>query len=198
MDDVKSIYQSKTFWGVVVSFICTLAALLGHNVDSELQGNMVDCAVVLGSGVASAVAIYGRFKAKKQVKISKKVPVWIALVALPVTLQACALQGLPAHDKGLAVGEELRVNYVALYQEYQHLHKELSADGVKYLEASVAPAMDAAKRAIIAYRDGMQVYARTREDSMQNEQLLRDAEQAVSSCLRLLIEAKELYQRGAK
>jgi hypothetical protein len=203
MDDVKPIYQSRTFWGVVVSFISTIAALWGHGVGAEAQAGLVDCGVAIGAAVGAVATVYGRMKASKKVSVKKGAngaakPLLVLALCVPLSLQACALADLSPQDRALAVGEELRINYVGLYAEYGELHEALPPEGVAFLHANVAPAMDTAKRAIVAYRDAAQVYARTDTEPEGYDALLRDARRAFSSCAALIMDAKQYLDGGDK
>jgi hypothetical protein len=67
MDDVKTLTQSKTFWGAVIALVAA-AFSLGHYTLSDADAQQ---AVDLISGIASAVgglvAIYGRVVASKKI-----------------------------------------------------------------------------------------------------------------------------------
>lgn len=71
-DDVKSIFASVTFWGIVISVLSKAAALyLGYEVDEATQRMAVDLTLVLItflSGFAGdAIALWGRIRATKRI-----------------------------------------------------------------------------------------------------------------------------------
>lgn len=197
MQESKSVFKSKAVWGAIVATVAAIAGAFGINVDTAEQAELVNICVAVAVAVGGAVSVYGRIKADKPVHVvkpkakamGKALGVLLALL-LPVALSACALTNLAPHEKGLAVGDELRASYTALYSEYLELHEALPPDGVAFLEEKVAPVMDSAKAAIIAYRDAAQVYARTRVEPGAWVSLFDDAKQALASCAALVVEAR--------
>lgn len=119
-------------------------------------------------------------------------PLVLLAVALPLCLQACAMRDLTPAQKALAVGEELRIAYVALYEEYGALHASLPPDDVAYLEREVAPRMDAAKRLLVAYRSGA-VALQDGESAVSRAKHAAQAEdvrQALAECAMMLATAQ--------
>lgn len=67
MEDKKSIFLSKTFWGAVMAILAAVAGLFGLQFSeadqAELLGS-IDKLVVIGGGL---FAIYGRVTAKSKI-----------------------------------------------------------------------------------------------------------------------------------
>ena len=66
--EVKSLFASKTFWGVMVSLIGKLAAAGGYTVMPEDEATITAAISLLISGIGDALAVYGRVKATKPIK----------------------------------------------------------------------------------------------------------------------------------
>jgi hypothetical protein len=67
MDDTKSIFASKTFWGGAIAVGAGIAGLLGYAVSADDQAKLVqliDDAAVIAGGL---VAIWGRITATKRI-----------------------------------------------------------------------------------------------------------------------------------
>ena len=73
MEPTKPFYLSRTFWGAIVALVAAALGLVGREMPAETAGLLADDAVQLASAlvtvVGSAFAIYGRFKAKKKIKL---------------------------------------------------------------------------------------------------------------------------------
>ena len=186
--------------------LCTVLMAMGYSVDDASQSQMVDVGLSIGVGIGGLLSIYGRIKATKNVSV-KKVPkatgkaagVILLFLLVPVALPGCALKDLSPHEKGLAVGTELNTAYAALHQEYLSLHASLPPAGVLFLEKKVAPVMDTAKRAIVAFDDAAMIYARTRIEPPNWSKLHTDAETALQDCSALFIKARTfLYSKGGE
>lgn len=165
-ETVKPLLASRTVWGGIVSLLVAVLALCGINLDADMQTQLVDAALGIGAAIAGGLTIWGRIKAKtsiKPVSVPGAKPLLLFALLLPVLAVTigCALKGLQPHEQAMAVGEELRITYVALYQEYEQLHAALP-DARPTLEEKVAPLLDKAKLAVIALREGAGTYARTK------------------------------------
>jgi hypothetical protein len=68
MEDYKSIFQSKVFWGALVSL---LASLFPHYFANKDTANLIDKAVLLAG---FAFTIYGRFSANTRVTLTGAPP----------------------------------------------------------------------------------------------------------------------------
>lgn len=71
MDGFKSIFTSKTFWGVIVSIISKSLLYFGYEIDSALEQSLNDLIIaVIGLG-GDAFAIFGRIKATRVIGKAK-------------------------------------------------------------------------------------------------------------------------------
>ncbi|UCG53619.1 MAG: hypothetical protein JSW58_08680 [Candidatus Latescibacterota bacterium] len=65
IDDFKGLFQSKTFWGIVVMIFGALGRnWLGIDIEEETQASITEEIVVI---VGAVLAIYGRLVASKQI-----------------------------------------------------------------------------------------------------------------------------------
>lgn len=73
MNDFKSIFASKTFWGIVIALIAAVLAKTYHvNISADDQNQIVNIILDVVQGAATLFAIYGRVAATKQVTITGK------------------------------------------------------------------------------------------------------------------------------
>jgi hypothetical protein len=68
MQESKSIFLSKTFWGAVVVFAGLTAQALGYNFAAEDQQGAVNLITGIVEAIGGILAIYGRTAATKQIK----------------------------------------------------------------------------------------------------------------------------------
>lgn len=72
MEDFKSLYTSRTFWGVIVSVLGKiLSVAFGYTLDAEAEGQLISFLMLLVSGVGDMLALYGRIKATKVIGAPK-------------------------------------------------------------------------------------------------------------------------------
>jgi len=200
MEEVKHVLKSRTVWGAVVSLVCTLLAVFGYGVADAAQQKVVESLVIVGGAVGALLTVWGRIKAKSALQVRKPpnaAKLIVFAIVMPLALQACALSSLQPHERGLAVGHEMMMGWMALYQEYNALHKSLPPEGMVFLKDNVAPALDTAKHAIIVYRDAATLYARTHVEPGNWDALIKDVEAAMADCQRLLAQANR-YLKGGK
>ena len=75
MNDFKSIFASKTFWGVIVALLATTAAKVYHvNISADDQSQIVNEIIDAVQLVGGAIAIWGRIVATKQVTLTGNPP----------------------------------------------------------------------------------------------------------------------------
>lgn len=60
MDQVKSIFSSKTFWGAAIAALAGIGAIFGHTLAPADQATLVDNITGIAGIVGSLIAIYGR------------------------------------------------------------------------------------------------------------------------------------------
>ena len=63
MIDRKPWYTSKTIWGALVAILATLASMMGFDLDSDAQADLVEAALQLVTAAGALVAIFGRLVA---------------------------------------------------------------------------------------------------------------------------------------
>lgn len=68
MDGVKSIFESKTFWGAVLAVAGSIAGMLGYTFGAAEQQAVVEIVSTMVSTIGSGLAIYGRVVATKAIK----------------------------------------------------------------------------------------------------------------------------------
>jgi len=66
-EEGKSWWQSRAIWGGVIAAGAGVVGSLGHMVDPEIQGSLVDVCIALGSAAGGVMAIYGRIKATRAI-----------------------------------------------------------------------------------------------------------------------------------
>jgi hypothetical protein len=64
MEEVKSIFASRSVWGGLIAVAASLASLWGYEINSADQEAIISIIGALGG----AVAVYGRIKATKRIK----------------------------------------------------------------------------------------------------------------------------------
>lgn len=169
-ETVKPLLASRTVWGGIVSLLVAVLALCGISLDADMQAQLVDAALGIGASVAGGLTIWGRIRARTAIKPvgtkaargAKALLLFALLLPVLSVTTGCALKNLQPHEQAMAVGEELRITYVALHHEYLQLHEALP-DARPTLEADVAPLLDDGKRAVVALREAATLWARTQQ-----------------------------------
>lgn len=196
MNDVKGLLQSKTVWGCVVTILCMILLQFGIEVDEGSKSELVNAFVTLGGVGASLFAIYGRVKAEKKVevkKVSHKEKANLLLVFMlltPLMVSACAFKNLSPDQQALGAGEELRLQYLSLHNEYQQLYDNptTSAELKQKMQTKVAPVMNTAKDAIILYRDAALIYASFKNKPENYDRLKKAAQDAFRDAATMMLE----------
>lgn len=67
MENFKSIFTSKTFWGVVVSIISKSLLYFGFEINETLEKEIVDLVIAMIGFAGDGVAIFGRITATKKI-----------------------------------------------------------------------------------------------------------------------------------
>jgi len=69
--DTKPIWQSKTFWGAIITLASSAVLLFGVEVSAEEQEAIGNSVMQIVGGVVAVIgtitAIYGRYKAEKRI-----------------------------------------------------------------------------------------------------------------------------------
>ncbi|MEZ6852999.1 hypothetical protein [Halodesulfovibrio aestuarii] len=196
MDELKGLLKSKTVWGCAVSILCIVSMQFGIEVDDGTKGELINQLVTLGGVIASVFAIYGRVKADTKIKVNKiktKENANLLLVFMlltPLMLSACAFKNLSPDQQALGAGEELRLQYLSLHQEYQQLYDNptTSADLKQRMREKVAPVMNTAKDAIVLYRDAALIYASFKNKPDNYDRLKNAAQDAFQDAATMMME----------
>ncbi|WP_430735157.1 hypothetical protein [Halodesulfovibrio aestuarii] len=196
MDEIKGLLQSKTVWGCLVTILCLVLMQFGIEVDDGTKGELINQLVTLGGVIASVFAIYGRVKADTKIKVNKiktKENANLLLVFMlltPLMLSACAFKNLSPDQQALGAGEELRLQYLSLHQEYQQLYDNptTSADLKQRMREKVAPVMNTAKDAIVLYRDAALIYASFKNKPDNYDRLKNAAQDAFQDAATMMME----------
>lgn len=194
MNDVKGLLQSKTVWGCVVTILCMILMQFGIEVDEGSKSELVNAFVTLGGVGASLFAIYGRVKADKKVEVKKgcakqKANLMILFMLMtPIMVSACAFKSLPPDQQALGAGEELRLQYLNLHDEYLSIYnnKTTSPELKQKMETKVAPVMNATKKAVILYRDAAYIYAAYKKKPDNYDRLKKAAQDAFRDAAALM------------
>lgn len=67
MEDKKSLFASKTFWGAILAGGSALLGIFGVEVSEGEKNAILEGATAVGAVVGTLVAIWGRFKASKRI-----------------------------------------------------------------------------------------------------------------------------------
>lgn len=118
-------------------------------------------------------------------------------IASGLLLSGCAFSGLTPVQKSLAFGEELRLQYLTLHNEYLHLYNDKStSDYLKErMSKYVAPALNKSKSAIVLYRDAVYIYAAYQEKPDNYDRLKEGAQSALQDAARLML---QITSKGGK
>lgn len=66
--ETKTLLQSKTVWGAILSVVGALAGLFGYSFGPEDQEAVIMIGTTLATAIGSLLAVYGRVKATKAIK----------------------------------------------------------------------------------------------------------------------------------
>ena len=67
MNDWKSIFASKTFWGAVLAVAGGIAGIWGYTITPEDQQYLVEGGATVVTLVGGVIAVIGRMKASKKI-----------------------------------------------------------------------------------------------------------------------------------
>lgn len=67
LQDYKSFFESKTVWGGLIAFIAGCGLLGKYTITPADQATVVDLITGISAQIGSALAIYGRVTATKQI-----------------------------------------------------------------------------------------------------------------------------------
>lgn len=67
MNEVKSLFASKTFWGALVAVAAGVLGLFGYTVTPEDEMWLVDSIAGVAAIAGGLVAVYGRIRTSKRI-----------------------------------------------------------------------------------------------------------------------------------
>jgi len=65
---MKNWYESKAVWGGAVALVCGVAGMFGFSVAESDMASLEQALLAIGSAVGGIIAIYGRLRAKTEIK----------------------------------------------------------------------------------------------------------------------------------
>ena len=68
MDDFKSLFASKTFWGGVIAVLAGILGFFGYQIGGPDQAALIEAGSAIAASVGGVIAIIGRVKASKIIK----------------------------------------------------------------------------------------------------------------------------------
>ena len=66
--ETKPWYTSSSIWGSIIVVVSMAISAVGYTIDQETQTQIVNLIMSIVALAGSAIAIYGRIKATKQIK----------------------------------------------------------------------------------------------------------------------------------
>jgi hypothetical protein len=200
--ETKSLWQSKTFWGIVISGLAGLLGIWGKEISPADQDAAVSVALTLVGLIGTILGVVGRVTATK--KIAGAPPVAPLLLVAVLSLGVASLTGCPAGGVAIQspqaitsaqtavdVGYKLSSTYFTLHNSYTSLIAKADAPTTARLKTVVAPALNKAKRAIIVYNDVALLWMQTGEYPTDILKLLADAQA-------LMVDAAALWKEVTK
>ena len=67
MDDVKSIFASRTFWGGIIAVLAGVLGFFGYELAGSDQAALIDCGAAVAASLGGVIAIWGRVKASRKI-----------------------------------------------------------------------------------------------------------------------------------
>lgn len=199
--DTKSIIASKTFQGLIVMILSLLLPKMGLQLaDTEMQ----QLAVYVMQAASIAWIAIGRITAKKGISITgstegaAKVGSVILLLAISAGgLTACAAKSIASMtgpERARAVSYELLVTWQDAYTSYKSMLPTMAPDAQAKAKATIAPAIDRAKPAVLALASAASIWTVTAEHNataaQETQALAEDASALVSNVLTLIDQAR--------
>lgn len=68
MDDFKSLFASKTFWGGALAVGASVLGLFGYELGGQDRAAIIEDGSAIAAAVGGVIAIWGRVKASKIIK----------------------------------------------------------------------------------------------------------------------------------
>ena len=67
MDDFKSLFASRTFWGGVIAVLAGVLGFFGYELGGPDQAALIEAGSAIAASVGGVIAIIGRIKASKKI-----------------------------------------------------------------------------------------------------------------------------------
>lgn len=185
MYGVKGILASKTLWGGIIMLVAAIFRACGVEVGTDeltaVSGHVAEL-------VGFIMIVWGRFTAKKDIKLPGKSAVWLLAIII-LAMPGCALKGKPAHEQAMAISSETLTAYEALYKEYVSLRAALPEQR-PFMDSNVAPVMDDAKLAIVSLSDATAAWVRLKIKPLSWDALYSRATKLIADATKLLARVK--------
>ena len=68
MDDFKSLFASRTFWGGVIAVLAGVLGFFGYELGGQDRAAIIEAGSAIAAAVGGVIAIWGRVKASKLIK----------------------------------------------------------------------------------------------------------------------------------
>lgn len=68
MDDFKSLFASKTFWGGLIAVAAGILGFFGYDLGGADQSALIAQGATIAASIGGVIAIIGRIKASKLIK----------------------------------------------------------------------------------------------------------------------------------
>ena len=171
--DSKNLALSKTLIGVLVLILSFIVNKWGLPVE---EGEVYEVATLIAGLIGAVLAVWGRFTAKKALTLGKAPKVLpVVLLALSLSLPACAMRDLTPPQKALAVGQELKLTFDVIVESYKDLLFAVDEDQSAAIRVAVEPHLLKAGWAVVALRDAATIWAETGRQPLDYMQLKVDA-----------------------
>gem|GEM_PF-1485684 len=199
--ETKALWQSKTFWGVIISGLAGLLGIWGKGISPADQQTLVEVALTVAGVIGSILAIVGRITAKTKISNPPAAPLALMLLLALACLAAGGCTGLsPSVQSAQAIvspqeavdlGAKLAKSYFAVHDAYNQLLGKADSDLAHTLKRNVAPALNKTKYAIIAYNDVALLYMQSSERPADIAAMFSAARTLLADCTKLIQEVKK-------
>lgn len=172
----------------ILAFVAWVLQQFGIDFGVEEQTATADAILNIVQGIGILAATIGGLWSK--LKDKDKSGLILPVLCLVLVLPGCALKGLEAHEKAMAVAEELTAAYASVHESYLDLHAAFP-DERETLEEKVAPKLDTARHSLVALRELVTAWATLRTQPEGWNEALDAAIRALADASDCLREAEE-------
>jgi hypothetical protein len=176
----KNFLASKTIQGVLVTLLGILLPKFGLDLGGEEVSQVAEALLIL-AGIGWTV--YGRAKASGGLTVGKAknaAPLVLVLVMLPGLLGGCAAttsgtrgtgEGLTALETAMTAGDKMSDLWLEVSGLYDSLMLTASAEVQSKLKSEIAPVINEAQEALVAYNGLVIAWAETGDGATEAERL---------------------------